>query len=195
MGAGFAFAAAWQPGPFQAFLLARVAASGWRRTLPAAAAPLVSDGPIALLILFVLRSVPRSLETALQTVGGAVLLFFAWRAWRDWREGAAVARRITASAPRTLWQATIINAVNPGPWLGWSLIMGPMTIEAWRLSGGHAVALVGGFYVTMTANLLAQIVLMGSTGRLRPERRRVLQLLTVAALAGLGVWRLATALA
>ena len=38
IGGGFAFAAAVQPGPLQAFLLARVAADGWKRTLPAALA-------------------------------------------------------------------------------------------------------------------------------------------------------------
>lgn len=194
IGTGYAFAAAWQPGPFQAFLLSRVAAAGWRRTLPAALAPLISDGPIAVLILAVLRSVPDSFETSLRAFGGLVLLFFAWRAWRQWRQEGSEREASPVSAPRTVWQATLVNAVNPGPWLGWSLIMGPMTIEAWRLSAGHAVALVGGFYVTMTANLLALIVLMGTTGRLRPERRRVLHLLTVAALAALGLWRLFTAL-
>jgi len=54
LGAGLAFAAVVQPGPLQAFLLARAAAHGWRRTLPAALSPVVSDGPIALLVILVL---------------------------------------------------------------------------------------------------------------------------------------------
>jgi len=41
--AGFAFAAAAQPGPLQAFLLSRVVSAGWKQTLPAAFAPLISD--------------------------------------------------------------------------------------------------------------------------------------------------------
>ena len=58
-----AFAAAIQPGPLQAFLLARVAAAGWKRTLPAVLAPLLSDIPIATLAVLGLYqlavSVPR----------------------------------------------------------------------------------------------------------------------------------------
>lgn len=50
LGSGLAFAAAVQPGPLQAFLVSRVVARGWRHTLPACIAPLLSDGPIALLL-------------------------------------------------------------------------------------------------------------------------------------------------
>lgn len=41
VGGSLAFAAAAQPGPLQAFLLSRVAAVGWKRTLPASLAPIV----------------------------------------------------------------------------------------------------------------------------------------------------------
>ena len=58
IGAGFAFGAAVQPGPLQAFLLSRVATAGWRRALPACFSPLLSDIPIALLALLVLGRLP-----------------------------------------------------------------------------------------------------------------------------------------
>lgn len=192
MGAGFAFAAAWQPGPFQAFLLSRIATQGWRRTLPAALAPLISDGPIALIVLFLLRRVPSSLERGLQAAGGVVLLLVAWQAWREWRRGPAGPAAGSSGRPRTVWEAALVNAVNPGPWLGWSLILGPVAVEAWRISGGHAAALVGAFYVSMTVNLVVLIVLLGATGRLRPGGRSALHLLTVIVLAALGLYRLAT---
>ena len=70
IGGGFAFAAAAQPGPLQAFLISRVAADGWRRTLPAAFAPLVSDGPIAVVVLTLLHQVARGFESCLKGVGG-----------------------------------------------------------------------------------------------------------------------------
>lgn len=194
MGAGFAFAAAWQPGPFQAFLLSRIAAQGWRRTLPAATAPLISDGPIAVIILLLLRQVPPTLERGLQAAGGVVLLLVAWQTWREWRRGPVASANGSHRRPRTVWEAALVNAINPGPWLGWSLVLGPAAIEAWRISRAHAAALVGSFYVTMFVNLVVFIVLLGATGRLKPGGRRVLHLLTVIVLAGLGVLRLASAL-
>lgn len=196
MGAGFAFAAAWQPGPFQAFLLSRIASQGWRRTLPAATAPLISDGPIAVIVLLLLRNVPPSLERGLQAAGGVVLLLVAWQTWREWKRGPAdlsAGSAGSARRPRTIWEAALVNAVNPGPWLGWSLVLGPVAVEAWRVSRAHAAALVGSFYVVMFVNLVVFIVLLGATGRLRPGGRRALHLLTVVVLAALGVMRLVTA--
>jgi len=74
LGGGFAFAAAVQPGPLQAYLLSQVAARGWRRTLPAALAPLLSDGPIALLVLLVLGRLSVGAQQALRAAGGVLLL-------------------------------------------------------------------------------------------------------------------------
>jgi threonine/homoserine/homoserine lactone efflux protein len=44
-GITYAFAAAVQPGPFQAYLISLTLVTGWRRTLPAVFAPLLSDIP------------------------------------------------------------------------------------------------------------------------------------------------------
>src|SRR5512147_2464274 len=88
LGGGFALAAAAQPGPLQAFLLSRVAERGWKPTLPAALAPLLSDGPIALLAVFVLGRLPRTLAHALGAAGGLLLLYLAWSAFREWRREA-----------------------------------------------------------------------------------------------------------
>src|SRR5512141_2566812 len=58
LGSGLAFAAVLQPGPLQAYFLSSVAQRGWRRTLPAALAPICSDGPIVLTVLFLLTRLP-----------------------------------------------------------------------------------------------------------------------------------------
>ena len=87
IGSGFAFAAAAQPGPLQAFYLSRVASSGWRRTLPASLAPVISDGPIAVLILLVLHRLPDGFEGFLKAAGGILLLYFAGRTFLEWRRG------------------------------------------------------------------------------------------------------------
>ena len=50
------------PGPFQAFLLSETLRSGWKRTLPAALAPLISDGPVLLAFLLVLSRLPDFLS-------------------------------------------------------------------------------------------------------------------------------------
>jgi threonine/homoserine/homoserine lactone efflux protein len=194
LGAGFAFAAGVQPGPLQAFLLSQVAERGWRRTLPASFAPVVSDGPIALLILLVLRHLPGEMTRILHAVGGIVLLYFAAMGFRRWRrpDGGTVLSGI--SAPRTLIQAVVVNLLNPGPYLGWSLILGPAAIEAWAKGPPNAVALVVAFYGTMAATLAATIILFGTTRVLGPRGRRIVLLASVVALALLGIYQLAEGL-
>ncbi len=70
LGMTYAFAAAVQPGPLQTYLISQTLANGWRRTIPAAFAPLLSDGPIIILVLLVLSNMPGWLVQVLQCAGG-----------------------------------------------------------------------------------------------------------------------------
>jgi threonine/homoserine/homoserine lactone efflux protein len=194
LGSGLAFAAAIQPGPLQAFFLSSVAQRGWRRTLPASFAPLISDGPIALLALFVLARVPATLSALLQAAGGLFLLYLAWSSFRDWQRWSEPEDRAGKPAPRTLLQAATINLLNPGPYLGWSLVLGPAFLTAWEHSPASAVALLVAFYGTMVACNLVLILLLGTTRYLRPGVRRMLVLVSTVVLAALGVYMLAASL-
>ena len=51
LGMTYAFAAAVEPGPLQTYLISQTLSHGWRRTLPAAFSPLISDGPVIALVL------------------------------------------------------------------------------------------------------------------------------------------------
>jgi threonine/homoserine/homoserine lactone efflux protein len=194
LGSGFAFAAAIQPGPLQAFLLAKVAERGWRPTLPAALAPLLSDGPIALLVLLVLHRLPEGYGRILQAAGGVLLLLLAAASLRAWRRGPAATPEEDGVAPRTLLQAAAVNILNPNPYLGWSLVLGPAILRAWEVAPSAAVVLVVAFYVTMVVTLAATIVLFGATRFLGPRGMRALLLAAAVTLAALGVYQLLAAL-
>ena len=191
VGGGFAFAAAVQPGPLQAYLISRVAATGWRRTLPACLAPVLSDVPIALLALLVLGQLSANAQHVLRASGGILLLYLAWMTFRQWRNPATPdAHR---SAPRTLLQAVLVNVLNPNPYLGWALVLGPSVIAAWHEHPANAVALVGAFYGTMVAMLALFILLVGTARFLGSRAQHALVGASAMALAGLGVFLLVTA--
>jgi threonine/homoserine/homoserine lactone efflux protein len=194
IGSGFAFAAAVMPGPLQAFLLSSVAQKGWKRTLPASFAPLISDGPVALLVLLVLNRVPEAMSRVLQAAGGVFLVYLAWASFRQWRQQTATGLETRDSAPRTLVQAVIVNLLNPNVYLGWSLIMGPAFLNAWHSSPAAAVALIIAFYATIVAALACTILLFGTTRLLGPGGRRTLVLVSAIALAALGVYLLIASL-
>jgi threonine/homoserine/homoserine lactone efflux protein len=190
LGATYAFAAAVQPGPFQSYLISQALSRGWRHTLPAALAPLISDGPIILLTLLVLSRIPAWLESTLQAAGGLFLLYLAAGAFQAWRryDGAAVAA--PPAARQTVWKAAVTNLLNPAPYLAWSLVMGPLLIKGWREAPANGIALLAGFYSTMVATLAGIILLFGAAGSLGPKVGRALVGVSALALAGFGVYML-----
>ena len=193
LGGGFAFAAVVQPGPLQAYLLSQVAARGWRRTLPAALAPLLSDIPIALLVLLVLGRLSVGAQQALRATGGVLLLYLAWAAYRQLRRPAPAADDASGT-PRTVAQAVLVNLLNPNPYLGWALVLGPNAVAAWHHAPADAVALIVAFYTVLVAGLAVFIVAAGSARFLGPAGQRLLLLASAAALAALGTYQLVVSL-
>lgn len=194
IGSGYAFAAAIQPGPLQAFFLASVAQKGWKRTLPAAFAPLLSDGPIAIVILLLLNQIPDTMTTVLRAVGGIFLVYLAWSSYRQWQQAAPTEEEEPSSTPDTLLKAALVNILNPNPYLGWSLVLGPAFLAAWEQSPAYSAALVVAFYGTMVLGLAGTIVLFGATRFLKPQARHTLILVSALLLAVLGLYQIAVSL-
>jgi threonine/homoserine/homoserine lactone efflux protein len=148
----------------------------------------ISDGPIALLMLTLLHHVARGFESFLRGAGGVVLLYFAVRTFLEWRRAKNGTALESPSSPRTLLQAVAVNFVNPGPYIGWSLILGPVALEAWADAPIKAVVLVTSFYVVMVVSLALFILLLGTTSFLGPRGRRGLLLAAAIALAVLALY-------
>jgi threonine/homoserine/homoserine lactone efflux protein len=189
IGCGFAFAAAIQPGPLQAFLFSRVARNGWKRTLPASFSPILSDGPIAFLVIFLLNHITLTMRGVLQCAGGILLLYFAWTGYRQWKKQIEPQSENKESPPRTLLQAAAVNILNPNPYLGWSLVLGPAVLSAWNKNSIYAIVLVLAFYITMVSTLAMTIFLFGTSRFLSAKGKRILTLVSFIVLALLGVYQ------
>jgi threonine/homoserine/homoserine lactone efflux protein len=185
LGGSLALGAAIQPGPLQTFLVCRVVATGWRRTLPACFAPLFSDGPAAILAVFLSGRIPPSLLHALRAAGGLLLLYLATGVFRQWQR--PMPSPTHAPAPRTLLEAVLINLLNPNPYLAWALVLGPAVVAAWSRHPGHALGFVVAFYATMVVTLAGFVFLVGTARFLDPGRQRGLLGASALLLAALGV--------
>jgi threonine/homoserine/homoserine lactone efflux protein len=190
IGSGFAFAAAVQPGPLQAFLLSSVSQHGWKRTIPASFAPLLSDGPIALLVLLLLNHISHGMYGILQGAGGILLLSFALSSYQQWKQSTGGEPEKSNGVPRTLFQAAMVNILNPNPYLGWSLVLGPACMAAWQKNSLHAIALILFFYTTMVITLGCTIFLFGTARFLSAVGRRRLILFSAIILAILGIYQI-----
>jgi threonine/homoserine/homoserine lactone efflux protein len=194
IGMTYAFAAAVQPGPLQAYIISQTLSHGWRRALPAACSPLLSDGPIIVLVLLVLSHLPAWLIPAVRLAGGVLLLLFAFLAARSWWRFDAARAVPVGARPRSLLGATAVNLMSPGPYLGWSLVMGPLLLKGWREAPANGLALLAGFYGVMVLSMAVIIVLTGAARGLGPRANRAMIGASALALAGLGTWQLWSAM-
>lgn len=191
-GAGFGLAAAAQPGPFMAYLISRTLANGWRRTLPAALAPLISDGPIIVVMVLALTRLPDSFRVVLHLASGAFILYLARGAYLSWRRFQPALLSADQGRRRSVLHAALMNMLGPGPYLFWSLVTGPVLVQGWRAGPPNAVAFLAGFYGVMVGCLAGIIIIFGTTQRLGPQVSRALLGISAAALAVFGViqlWR------
>ncbi len=190
LGMTYAFAAAVQPGPFQSYLISQTLSRGWRRTLPAALAPLVSDGPIILLVLLVLSQVPPWLENVLQVAGGVFLGYLAYGAWKTWRNFSSTAAAPAHTGRQTLLKSSLVNLLNPAPYLAWSLVMGPLLLKSWHEAPANGIALLVGFYTTMVACQAGIILVFSAARGLGPSISRLMVGVSALALGGFGAYEL-----
>jgi threonine/homoserine/homoserine lactone efflux protein len=184
------FAAGAQPGPFQTYLISQTLSQGWRRAWIAAFAPLVSDGPIVALALLVLSQVPDWFQRALQIVGGAFVLYLAWGAYRAWKSFAPNADSAPQDGPRSLLRAALMNALSPGPYLFWSLVIGPSIVSTWRENPTNAMVIMLAFYFAMIGLNFTVVLLFGQAARSGNQVRKAMLGLSVLALAGFGLYQL-----
>ena len=184
------FAAGAQPGPLQTYLISQALSQGWRRTWIAAFGPLVSDGPIVALVLLALSQVQDWFQRVLQIAGGLFVLYLAWNAYKAWKSFSPDTTAPPQTGPRSLLRAALMNALSPGPYLFWSLVIGPLIVTTWRESSADALAIVLGFYFAMIGLNTAIVLLFGQAARFGNQARKALLGLSVLALAGFGIYQL-----
>ena len=189
-GITYAFAAAVQPGPFQTYIISQTLRQGWKRTLPAAFSPLLSDIPILIVTLLLLSRVGQGFFRFLHCGGGMFLLYLSYRSFKAWRNFNAERALGVQSGHQTLFHAAGVNLLNPNPYIGWSLIMGPLFLKGWRETPVHGISLLVAFYCTMIISLAGIIILFAFARNLGPRVNRASLVLSAAALACFGLYQL-----
>lgn len=186
------FSATATPGPFQAFLLAQTLKNGWQRTLPAALAPLVSDGPIIFLVFLVLTQTPAWFLNVLQLAGGLFILFIARGVFASLHGPRETPTISTEATRQNFFQAVLMNALSPGPYVFWSVIAGPIVLEGWRQSPGLGLIFMIGFYGALIGGNMIFVVLFATASQLGPKASWILRVISVGALVIFGLYQIWT---
>lgn len=190
LGAGLGASAGAAPGALQAYLLNQTTQHGWRRALPAVFAPLVSDIPIILVVVFLLTRFPPGLLRGLHIVGGCFLLYLAAQSYRAARHKSALPSVDGAHAPQTFFKAVLANGLNAGPYIFWSVIAGPQLLKIWAESPEAAVGFLMAFHVVLVGTYAVQVFFFAAVRRMSAQSAPLLNLIAALALLLMGLYQI-----
>jgi threonine/homoserine/homoserine lactone efflux protein len=196
-GLALGFSASATPGPFMAYLISQSLRNGWRRTLIAAFAPLLSDTPIIALVLLILTHLPGWFLAALKVAGGLFILYLAWGAYASFRQAdEELAAALEPEAGRqSVLHAALMNLLNPNPYIFWGTVGGPILLEGWRLAPALGGAFLIGFYLLLIGGLILLVIGFGMLGQVSPRVSRVLSGVSALVLLAFGGYQLASGIA
>ncbi len=176
------------PSSLKVFLISRTLRDGWRQVWPATFTPLITDLPIALLVLLILHQTPTWFYNLLQIGGGLFVIYLAWKLIPFVRAGGVSYRPASPEQTvRTMGQAIGINFLNPIPYIFVSSVIVPRTLAGWAMAPGHALAFLLGFYGALIGGMLLLILVFHHAGKLNPKINLVLLIISILALIILGI--------
>jgi threonine/homoserine/homoserine lactone efflux protein len=187
-GLGLGFTAAVQPGPLQAYILSETLTHGWRRSLPIIFAPLLADGPVIVITLFILVQLPASALRLIQIAGGLFIIYLAWSMFRELRRGVSIgpAQQTNAGGRGALLRGVMINLFSPAVYIFWGTISGPIVIKAWHQSPAAAVAFIVGFYSVIVGTMAVLVAVFQQARRLDERTVRLMLSVSLVILVVLG---------
>jgi threonine/homoserine/homoserine lactone efflux protein len=183
--------AAAQPGPLQAYLLSLTTRYGWQQAIPATFAPLISDGPVLILVFLVLTSMPDMFLHGLQIAGGLFLIYLALGAFKNYRKATSIEPETLDKTGQSVLKAALINLLSPNPYIFWATIAGPIFISGWREAPRYGIGFLAAFYVAIIGGFMAFVAIFSLTGKLDERLNRALNGLAAIALFLFGSFQLA----
>lgn len=117
------------------------------------------------------------------------MLYLAVKAYRTLRSLTSNDKPDT-SGYGNFFKAVLVNLFNPNPYLGWSLVMGPMLIKGWSERPENSIALITGFYCSMIIYSVVMVILFSAAGNLGPRVNRISLIFSVIAFMLFGFYQL-----
>ena len=115
------------PGPLLALVITHTLKHNVREGVKVALAPLITDLPIILVSLLVLTKLANFNRVLglISCIGGMYVLYLAYESIRT----GPIKLEVAKSHPQSLKKGSLINALNPHPYLFWSTVGAPLTLK------------------------------------------------------------------
>lgn len=162
LGAGtvMGLAAGLSPGPLLAMVVTQSLRHGTREGVKTAFAPLLSDLPIVLAATALLSGAAAD-GPLLGLVSLAGAAFLAYLGVEGLRAGRLEVDGAASRAPRSLVSGTLVNLLNPQPYLFWLTVGGPTVLRGLEQGWLAPILFVGTFYLCLVGSKVALALLAG----------------------------------
>ncbi len=143
-GLSLGLSAGFSPGPLLAMVISHTLRYGRGAGIKVAFAPLLSDVPIVTVITLLLSSIYAytSLLGFISLAGALFVMYLAYESATVQPESA----KLVAEPGHSLFQATIVNILNPHPYLFWIAVGSPMILSGYQQGIEYAAAFIIPFY-------------------------------------------------
>jgi threonine/homoserine/homoserine lactone efflux protein len=152
-------AAGLAPGPLLTLIISHALRYGVGEGIKVALSPFITDLPIILAAVWLVsffHATPWPM--GLLALAGAV--YVASLAWKSARVKAVELQDVPENA-KSLLKGSIVNLLNPHPWIFWFTVGTPMLLQGWRTTPWAAAAWLFGFYVTLVGSKISLAVITG----------------------------------
>ena len=190
LGIGLGLAAGFSPGPLLTLVITSSLERGFGAGSRVALAPLITDAPIVLLALLVLRNLSDGWLALLGALGGCLVIFFGLQNLRRRSQTVQQIQRQSGDS-LDIARGALVNLLNPHPWIFWVTVQGPILLAGWRHDPRSAVAFVTAFYTGIVGSKVGMAALV-SKGRHSLNERWYHRTLIACGLllVAIGVWML-----
>ena len=155
-GLSLGFGAGISPGPLTTLVITTALERGFGAGLRVAIAPLLTDLPIILISLLIVRSLPAGFAALLAVAGGLVVIYLGVETLRHARRARLMVEATTSAGQRRdLWRGLLVNLFSPNPWLFWLGVGSPLLLTAWQTSILSVLAFLLGFYGLLVGSKIA----------------------------------------
>ncbi|MBI5248038.1 MAG: LysE family transporter [Desulfomonile tiedjei] len=156
------------PGPLTTLVISQSLQYGAREGVKVALAPCITDLPIILVSVFALTRLGnfQTILGFISILGGIFLVYLAYLSFKTTKLDV----NIKLTDPQSLGKGTLVNFLNPGPYLFWLTIGAPNVVEAWSHSPLVAAGFLGGFYICLIGGKMSLAVIAANSRQLLAGR-------------------------
>ena len=153
------------PGAFSTVVASTALERGLGPGIRVAFLPLLTELPVMLVAVFVLSRLPGGVLRWVGMLGGAILIYMAWRLVRGVATIDPEAAQLKSHMGHYL-RVAAFGVLSPSPWAFWFLLGGPLFLNRWNVSPSLGLLFLAAFMVSFIGTMVVLAWLVG-TGRRR----------------------------